>query len=413
MRKNNQSKSRLYRRSISVCLTICLLLTFFLAGCGKPEQPQLLWETGAYQESVPASVPEETQAELSVTDLLKAVVTVKDDLETALDDIKSDDLTAAQEKIDSVMQKTQTIRISMDATMNNLGDSMPSLQAQLQNIQDLLDIVDLAAEKVLKPAMAQLREHPFSGMRSGDGVSTELMCQYLDFAQSLMPDIETLVEKADTVDFSLVDSEGKIAGYLETANDMLEMYRKDSSVFDRLKTMLGADGDRLYVVAAQNSAEIRASGGFPGAIGTIRIRDGVLVLEDFKKVYDVLSSYTPAQANVTNTEYRLFHGGLSAPRDADYCPDFERVAYIWALGYEAAQGEHVDGVISATPSVVQLLLAAMDEEIKLFDGTVLNGDNAVKVLQHDLYFQYFGSSYVSGREVISDQLFADAAKKTA
>ena len=54
----------------------------------------------------------------------------------------------------------------------------------------------------------------------------------------------------------------------------------------------------------------------------------------------------------------------------------------------------------------------MEEEIKLFDGTVLNGDNAVKTLQHDLYFKYFSNDYVSGREVIIDQLFADTAKKT-
>lgn len=409
MRKRIFSKLCLRGRSLAVCL----LAAFLLTGCSKPEQTQPSLETGFYLESVPATVPEETKTELSVTELLKAVTTLKDDLETALEDIKSNDLVSAQEKIDGLSQKADAIGASLDVTMENLEDSIPSLQQQLKNIQDLLDLVELASEKVLKPALAQLQAHPFSGMRSGDGVSAELLCQYLDFAQSLLPDIEILVERANSVDFSLVDSEGKIAGYLETVNDLLEMYHEDSTVFERLKSMLGADGDRLYVMAAQNSAEIRASGGFPGAIGTVRIQDGVLTLGDFQKVYNVLPSYTPSQANITNTETRLFHGGLSAPRDADYCPDFERVAYIWALGYETAQGEHVDGVISATPSVVQKLLAVMEEEIKLFDGTVLNGDNAVKVLQHDLYFQYFGSNYVSGREVISDQLFADAAKKTA
>lgn len=398
------------RGSIFRCLTLCLLFAFLLMGCGG--NPSESKESGSAQETAAVSVPEDTKEELSVSDLLKSVMTLKNDIEAALDDIKDDDLISAKNKIDCVSQNTETIRASLDVTMENLGDSMPSLQVQLEGIQDLLDLVDLSTETVLKPLMEQIQEYPVSEMRSGDGVSTKLICEYLDFAESLMPDIKVLVEQANTVDFSLVDSEGVIAGYLETANDLLEMYRKDSSVFARLKSIFGADGDRLYVVAAQNSAEIRASGGFPGAIGTIRIKDGVLVQEDFKKVYSVLSSYTPAEANITNTEFRLFHGGLSAPRDADYCPDFERVAYIWALGYEAAQKEHVDGVISMTPSVVQKLLAAMEEEIKLFDGTVLNGDNAVKTLQHDLYFKYFSNDYVSGREVIIDQLFADTAKKT-
>lgn len=410
MRKNIAANSGL--GSFFYCLCICLMLAFLLVGCGKPDESLPSGEADSAQMGDETSVPEETKRELSVTDLLKAVMTLKDDMETAVDDIKGGELDSADAKIEGVSQKTDTIRQSLDVTMENLGDSLPSLQTQMENIQDLLDLVDLASEKVLQPAIRQLQNHPVAEMRSGDGVSTKLICEYLDFAESLMPDIEVLVEQANSVDLSLVDSEGKIAGYLETTNELLELYRKDNSVISRMKSVFGADGDRLYVIAAQNSAEIRASGGFPGAIGTMRIRDGVLVMEDFKKVYDVLSSYTPAEAKITNIENLLFHGGLSAPRDADYCPDFERVAYIWALGYEAAQGEHVDGVISMTPSIVQKLLSVTGEEIKLFDGTVLNGDNAVKVLQHDLYFKYFSNDYVSGRTVISDQLFADAAKKT-
>lgn len=408
MKKNTRPHVTPKVRSLSICLAIGLLFTFILAGCWKREDPQSSLETGSESTSVPA----ETKVELSVTDLLKAVVTLKDDMETVLDDIKIDDLESARAKIDGVSQKTTTIRESLNVTMENLGDSLPSLQTQLQNIQDLLDLLDLATETVLQPMVDQLQNHPISNMKSGDGLSTKLICDYLDFAESLMPDIEVLVEQANSVDLSLVDSEGKMAKYLETANDWLEAYHEDNAVFSRMKSIFGADGDRLYLIAAQNSAEIRASGGFPGAVGTMRIQDGVLIVEDFKKVYDVLSSYTPAKANITSTEYLLFHGGLSAPRDADYCPDFERVAYIWALGYEAGQGEHLDGVISMTPHVVQMLLAAMDEEVKLFDGTVLNGDNAAKTLQHDLYFKYFSNDYVSGRTVISDQLFADAAKKT-
>lgn len=410
MRKN--IAAGLSWRILLGCFAACLLLTFLLTGCRNPFQSVSTPETGSELGDTDMSVPEETKGELSVTDLLKAVITLKSDMETALEDVKSGDLDTAKLKIDDISQKTETIGTSLDATMLNLGDSLPSLQAQLENIRGMLELVNLASEKVLEPVVDQLRDHPVSGMRSGEGISTKLICDYLDFMEGLMPDIEIIVEQANSVDMSLVDDEGKIAKYLETANEMLELYHKDSSVISRMKAFFGSEGDRLYVVAAQNSAEIRASGGFPGAVGTMRIKDGVLILEDFKKVYNVLSSYTPAQAQITNTETRLFHGGLSAPRDADYCPDFERVAYIWALGYEAEQGEHVDGVISMTPSVVQKLLSAMDEEIKLFDGTVLTGDNAVKVLQYDLYFKYFSNDYVSGREVIADQLFADTAKKT-
>lgn len=410
MRQKMQRNGNWGLRGISGCLAVCLLLALILAGCGKRTETTATEDPG--REIAATTVPEETQAELSVTDLLKAVVTLKDDMKSALDDIKSNDLDAAKSKIEDISGKTATIRESISLTMESLGDSLPSMQAQLENIQKMLNLVDMASEKILVPTIDQIQKNPLSEMRVGDGISTKGICGYLDFMESLMPDIEILVEQAKSIDMSLVDSEGKIAEYLETANDLLEMYHKDSSVFALLKSIFGADEDRLYLIAAQNSAEIRASGGFPGAMGTMRIQDGVLILEEFKKVYSVLASYTPAEANVTSTESRLFHGGLTAPRDADFCPDFERVAYIWSLGYESAQKEPLDGVISVTPAIVQKLLAAMDEEVKLFDGTVLNGENAVKVLQHDLYFKYFGNDYVANRAEIADQLFADAAKKT-
>lgn len=412
MRMSIRKFEKLSLRRIASCLVIGTMITLLLAGCGKFFGAKDNAGTDSDQDSTAAQTPSETQKELSVTDLLKAVVELRDDLETALDDVADEEIAAARAKIEGVSQKTQTIRSSLTVTMDNLGDSIPSLKTQLENIQNLLELLELALDTVVQPAMDQIQNHPISQMRVGDGVNTRLICDYLDFVETIMPDVERLIGQANTIDFSLVDDEGKVAEYLETANHLLGLYRQDDSLFVNLKAILGADGDRLYVIAAQNSAEIRASGGFPGAVGTVRIQDGVLTVEDFKKVYKVFSSYTPAKANITTTENLLFHGGLSAPRDADYCPDFERVAYIWALGYEAGQGEHVDGVISATPAIVQKLLAAMDDEIKLFDGTVLTGSNAAKVLQHDLYFEYFGNNYVAARDTISDQLFADAAKKT-
>lgn len=389
------------------CLRVCCILLamlLVLSGCGKE-----------VQETVPTTVPvtESAQKELSVTDLLKAVLTLKDDLETAIDEIKEDELAAAEQRVNGMFGKTQTIRESMTASLENLGDTMPSLRSQLENIQEVLNLIDMASEDILLPAIHQLQKSPFELKREGAGVHTGIICEYVDFVERLMPGIEAVVEKANTVDLTILDSDGDFVPVLGRANRLLELYRADHSVFDSLKNMLGAEGDRVYLIAAQNSAEIRASGGFPGAMGVMRIENGVLQVEDFRKVYDVLASYTPASANVTNEEYRLFHGGLSLPWDSDYCPDFERAAQIWALGYEARNREAIDGVISVTPVVVQKLLAAMDEEVRLFDGTVLNGSNAMRTLQYDIYYQYFGRNPVAGNgAIVADQLFADAAKKT-
>lgn len=387
-------------------LTALTLSVILLCGCAAEGT-----ETDRYANDT--TTPEQTQPqELSVSDLLKAVLTLKVDLEQSVEDMKDQNLDSAAGRLAAAKEKTDTIRRSLEATIANLEGNMPAVQKQLENIQDILDLIDTLNGQILQPATDMLRANPLDGLSTPDGVRVDVLGKYIDFVAGRMPAVEELVAQAQTVDLSIVDEDGDLQEKLAQAEQLVSLYQQNPTALTALKAMLGINEDRTYLLAAQNSAEIRASGGFPGAMGVLRIQDGILTIQDFKKVYDVLSSYTPSAAQLTNQEANLFHGGLAAPRDADYCPDFERVAYIWALGYEAKQKEAVDGVIAMTPVLVQRLLNVMDEEITLFDGLTMNGENACRVLQYDLYYKYFGYEYVANSMVLSDQLFADAAKKT-
>lgn len=185
-----------------------------------------------------------------------------------------------------------------------------------------------------------------------------------------------------------------------------------NSTLPLLKSFLGDGYDRTYLLAAQNTAEVRASGGFPGSVGTISIRDGVLTIGDFKSVFEVLTYATPSEANVTSLENELFGYWMNYPRDACYNPDFERVASIWAMSYESKNDVEIDGVVSLTPTIIQRLLRYIGS-VTLSDGTELNGENATKMLQHDLYASYFSDSdNPSESNDIVDSLFAETAKVT-
>ena len=401
---NNLEMRKCFARVLACMMLICVL-----TGCKKvsaPEQEEFQI-SGVAAESSQYAV-EETEApikEMSVTD------TLKDDLETALEAVKDNSLDIARSKTEGLAGKTETIRSSVSVTLNNLGDSTPSIQKELRNVQKLLDLTDQLAEKILMPTIEMLEEYSSEQMREEGSVNTKLVCDYLDFAESLMPEIEALVNAAAEVDLSLVDSDGDAEEYLKVVEELVAEYRENPAAMSAIKAIFGDGEDRVYLIAVQNTAEIRASGGFPGAMGVARIQNGDLMMQDFKKVYDVLADYTPQEAKITQKESLLFHYGLQVPRDADFCPDYERVAYVWSLGYRSRQMEEVDGVISMTPIFAQRLLKAMGEEIKLFDGTVVNGDNAERVLQHDIYYKYYGTEYVAARDVVTDQLFADAAKK--
>lgn len=396
-----------------VWLSVALLMLLMFTGCrGKtvPEETSSVTDPAATTVAATEAVAEE----MSVTDLMKTILTIKGDLKAVLECMEAGEAEQAEVLLDTVAQSTQTLRRSLNATVINLGESAPSLRKQLENLQRVLDLADMVTEGLLRPAVAHLKDYPASGIRVGDGVRTDWLIRYVDFAESRMPQMEKILAFASTVDLSPVDSDGDVQEMLVKAGAFMEISRENPELFSWIRTLLGADGDRLYLVAAQNSAEIRASGGYPGSMGTIRVRDGVLTLEDFRTAAEAMVSTTPKGIVITVQERSLFSflGGMQTPRDADLCPDFERVGAIWAAAYEEKNRETVDGVITMTPHIVQRLLAVLDTRVELADGLVLDGKNATKVLQHDIYFKYYTKDSAHKGYVDVDGLFAEAAHET-
>ncbi len=400
-----ENSHRINARSILLAVSILVLAVSLVLLCIRPAS-----RPAVSIDPTGPDATQETQSALPITELLDTVKAIKGNLMSALQDIKQDNLESARNKLSTARKDIAAVRAFMDKI-----PFLIHLIPQGDSIYALLDAVDMAIPEILLPAIELLETRPLSALRVGDGYDMTLLYAYIDFAGSVMPKLEELVEAANSIDLSFFDSEGKLTEYLDTANSLLDTYHENPTVLSMLKAMLGSQEDRLYLIAVQNPSEIRASGGFPGSMGTLRIEDGVMTLGNFETVINFLTWGTPNNIQITQEEYDLFSylSGIQAPRDADLCPDFERVGHIWASSYEQKHHESVSGVISATPHIVQRLLAVMDGEIELFDGLVLNGDNATRVLIHDIYFKYFNRQHpIANGETISDQLFADAAQKT-
>lgn len=402
----DHKKYHFTRKQLAILLIAVLALVLVLISSGKPSRQE---------EPAPNQTEQPRQPQQSVvTTLVKpAFRSVMKDMKLVLEDIKENNLDSARKRIDGADRTLNSVRPAVNLSISLLG-SDSQLRKKLEKVQKLLDTADMALAEIALPAIDLLEAYPISGLKVGDGFDTKLVGRYLDFAESVMPQVETVLECANSIDLEELDSNGELTGYLDFANKVMNLVRKEKDIFRMLRSMIGVEEDRLYVLAVQNSVEIRASGGFPGSIGTMRVQDGVLTLGDFKSVTYVMSSRTPKDIKITKEEKKLFGylSGIQTPRDADLCPDFERVGQIWASAYEDLNREPVHGVISVTPHIVQRILTATGEEVELFDGMIFDGDNAMEVLLHDIYYKYFGKEYVSERGEITDELFADAAEKT-
>lgn len=357
-----------------------------------------------------AADPDASQNEPLIPDLLGSAKAIKGNFKLVLQDVQESNWAGARTKLQDIQSDIATVE-SFVEKIPGLMEMVP----QADSIYALLDAADMAIPEILLPAVDLLEARPLSALNVDGGYDVTMLYDYIDFAESVMPKVEQLLTAANSMDLSILDSDGSLAEYLATANELMDLYHGHPQVLSMFKTMLGEQEDRLYLIAVQNPSEIRASGGFPGFMGLLRIENGILTLGDFETVVKYLAPQTPNGVAITWEESMLFDylSTMRLPRDADLCPDFERVAYIWSCSYEEWHNEALSGIISITPHIVQRLLAATDTEIQLSDGWVMNGDNALKVLIHDIYFRYFDRREPHpDRLEVSDALFTEAAQKT-
>lgn len=338
-------------------------------------------------------------------------VQLKADLGEVASCIKEKDFEGADVATKKLDNTTREINSMLSKPSWTVASRFPFGGEYIASAGSLINIVEVASDDMIKPAIGVMQQYPLDSMKVGDGFNAATLEAYIGLLENMNPAVEQITGFLGEVELPLSMAD-KVSSYTDKLVVITDAYAVAADYLPLLKSFLGNGEDRLYLLAAQNSAEIRGSGGFPGSIGTIAIRDGILTIGDFKSVYDVLPYATPSSAGVTKLENELFGYWMNYPRDACYNPDFERVASIWSLAYESKTGDNIDGVVSLTPSIIQRLLRYIGP-VTLSDGSELNGDNATKMLQHDLYYNYYNEiDYQVGIDDKIDALFAETAKVT-
>ena len=353
-------------------------------------------------------------AKSKVSSLKSSAYELADQLGATFECVKNLDPDGAEAAIDRAEELVDYMRETMDDPLVQLGAKVPALGDDVLQVDDVLDIVDDAADDIVKPLVQKLRDEPLSGLKKKKGFNVKLINSYLGFLEEIVPELEDTAERLSEVHISL-DEDGVIENYAEKFNSAIDQYYTISEYIPLIKEILGDGSDRTYLLVAQNSAEIRASGGFPGSVGTIKISDGYLKVGDFNGVLSMFDPPNGADAGIDANEEALF-GYMYATwaHDACYNPHFGRVAEIWQAAYYRMHGEMVDGIIAMTPVIIQKLLGTMGG-LTLSDGSFITGENATRILQHDFYYKYLQTDVYSEESVISndkvDGLFSETAAK--
>jgi len=154
-----------------------------------------------------------------------------------------------------------------------------------------------------------------------------------------------------------------------------------------LPPMLGADGPRDYLLLVQSNAELRATGGIPGAVLHLRAEDGALTVVEQRGAAGINTADLTPVLPLTAEEQELFGDQLGAyVQDVTLTPHFPRAAELARAMWERATGVRVDGVLATDP-VALAHLVEHTGAVTTPDGTELSGGTAAQVLLNGIYLR--------------------------
>jgi hypothetical protein len=152
-----------------------------------------------------------------------------------------------------------------------------------------------------------------------------------------------------------------------------------------LTTMMGLDGERTYLVLAQNNDEIRPSGGYISTYGWFTVEGGRIINFD----------YNPTTATSPNPPDEAFLNSFAIPAwwiqygepiyaawDGSWYADFPSTAQL-AMDYYNAGGNPqspVDGVLAIDVTGFELILGALGDVVVDEYGVFVNEENFREVV---------------------------------
>jgi len=149
-----------------------------------------------------------------------------------------------------------------------------------------------------------------------------------------------------------------------------------------LPEMVGATGGgpKTYMLLLQNEDELRATGGFITAVGTVAVENGKVLsykIEDSYALDDPNQYYPPAPWQLAD----YMDASQWMLRDANWFPDFPTSAKWTEMFFAMSQSYGVDGVIAIDQQAIRLLLAGLGPVEIQGVGYPITADNVIEYMR--------------------------------
>ncbi|GGM85899.1 DUF4012 domain-containing protein [Dactylosporangium sucinum] len=331
---------------------------------------------------------------------LQRAAALAGELETQL---RAGDLRAARETAADLRRQTGAAHADTRGPSWWLGSSLPVAGDDLDAVSAVAAAVDALADRVLPPMLDAADGLSATARQEPSGLSR---------IREAAPRIAAAVNVARDARARLgaVDQDGldprvraavrQVIAGLDRVAPLLPAAARAASL---LPALLGVDGPRTYLVLFQNLAEVRATGGMPGAFVVLRADHGAIGIVEQGTAAATLGTFPAPVLPLDPDQEELHTDRLGRfPADVNLTPDFPTAAALAREMYRVRSGVSVDGVFATDPVALSYLLRATGP-VPVPSGPALTAENAVRQLLSQVYLTI-------GAETDQDAYFAGAAR---
>ena len=312
---------------------------------------------------------------------------------------------------DATLQRAHDLQSEVQAAEGLTGDVVwrgteyvPFVGDDLRAVRQVSAVLSTVADDAVVPVAEVASKVDVESFKPVDG------------ALDLQPLVEAqpAVDRADSTLTSqlevaqAIDTSGTVSQVTDAVDQLVDVLGGASAQVDVVARavdlapgMLGADGPRDYLVLFQNNAELRATGGIPGAVALLRVEGGKISLVQQASSGDFPRADAPVLPLPVETQG--LYGAITGQyiQDVNLTPQFPLSAQLAREMWKRQFGTEVDGVLSIDPVALSYLLTATGP-VTLPTGDVLTSDNVVSTLLSTAYSRYSDPTQ-------QDDFFAGAA----
>ena len=318
---------------------------------------------------------------LQVNDSLQQAVRDAEATRTALE---SGDQAAIDAALTSLQSSSRDAAEQTDGAIWSLAAALPVVGDDASGVRTAARVVSDLANTGIAPLAEQAtqldRILPADGSVDLDAVR--------DLQAPVRQAAEALTEAR--ADLAAEDSSGFVDQFKSKYRELTALVGDAADAMDSaavdvdlLPEMLGAEGRRNYLLVFQNNAEIRATGGLPGAMSVVTADDGAIDLGRQDSAARFGERAEPVLP-LTEDEVDIYSEKLGTfMLDANFTPDWPRAAELIRARWEEVHPEDLDGVLTLDTVAVSYLLGVTGP-VEVGPYT-LTQENAVDVLLSQAY----------------------------